>query len=152
MANEDEGEATSLVVRDLRVEEAWLDFNGHMNMAYYLVLFDRSIDRLIDAVGLSTAPDDRPTLFAAEADLRYLREVRADHVLSCETEVEGVEEKRLRTVQTLRHADGTVAATCRNLHLHVRRDGPHPRVGPFEPATLERLRRLTGTNEGAPGG
>ena len=142
--DEGDGHRASLVMSGIRIEPAWLDFNGHMNMAFYLVLFDRAIDRLIEAAGLSTRPDGRPTLFAAEADLRYLREVRATDLLSCETFVTSIESKRLGTRQELRHADGSVAATCRNLHLHVRRDGARPHVAPFAPEPLARLRALVG--------
>jgi acyl-CoA thioester hydrolase len=28
----------------MRVEPAWIDYNGHLNMAYYNVLFDRAVD------------------------------------------------------------------------------------------------------------
>jgi hypothetical protein len=30
----------------MRIEPAWIDYNGHLNMAYYNVLFDRAIDEL----------------------------------------------------------------------------------------------------------
>ena len=29
---------------DLAVEPAWIDYNGHMNMGYYLVAYDRATD------------------------------------------------------------------------------------------------------------
>ena len=30
----------------------WIDWNGHMNLAYYVVLFDRATDLLFDELGL----------------------------------------------------------------------------------------------------
>ena len=30
----------------MQIEQAWIDYNGHLNMAYYHVLFDRGVDAL----------------------------------------------------------------------------------------------------------
>ena len=34
----------------MRVEEAWIDYNGHLNMAYYNVLFDRAVDEAYELI------------------------------------------------------------------------------------------------------
>src|SRR3982751_4459838 len=36
----------------MTVEPAWIDYNGHLNMAYYNVLFDRALDQASDLLGL----------------------------------------------------------------------------------------------------
>ena len=36
----------------MRVEPAWIDYNGHLNMAYYNVLFDRAVDEVYELIGL----------------------------------------------------------------------------------------------------
>ena len=35
----------------MRVEPAWIDYNGHLNMAYYNVLFDRAVDEAYELIG-----------------------------------------------------------------------------------------------------
>ena len=131
-----------LVLDDVRVEAGWIDYNGHLNMAYYLVLFDRAADGLVDALGLSRDPGSGPTLFAVEANVRYLREVHRDHVLRCVTRVVGYDDKRVRTEQTLHHDDGTPAATCANVHIHVARGPNGPKVVPFADNVRVRLDAL----------
>ncbi len=32
----------------MRVEPGWIDYNGHLNMAYYNVLFDRAVDEAFE--------------------------------------------------------------------------------------------------------
>lgn len=113
---------------DIAIEAQWIDYNGHLNMAAYLVVFDRAVDRLIDAVGLSSAPGTDPTIFAASARIDYLREVGADERPSCVTGVIALDDKRLHTFQELR-VGGEVRARCENLHIHVDRAGP--RAAPF---------------------
>lgn len=121
----------ALVWDDVPIQEDWIDFNGHLNMAYYLVVFDRAVDRLMRHVGLSDQADDGDTLFAVEASLRYLAEVKLDDRVACVTRVLFVDDKRMLTWQELRHADGRVAATCENVHLHVDRKEAEARVWRF---------------------
>ena len=120
------------------IEPAWVDYNGHLNMAYYLVLFDRGIDALLLAAGLEPAGSG-PTVFAAETQLRYLAEIGPDDRPACETAVLRVDAKRLHSWQRLVHADGRVAATCESLHLSVIRENGDPRVAPFDRAVRQRL-------------
>ena len=35
----------------MTVEPAWIDYNGHLNMAYYNVLFDRAVDEAFELLG-----------------------------------------------------------------------------------------------------
>jgi hypothetical protein len=39
----------------MRVEPGWIDYNGHLNMAYYNVLFDRAVDEVYELLGLGLA-------------------------------------------------------------------------------------------------
>ena len=46
---------------EMQIEPQWIDYNGHLNMAYYNVIMDRSIDELFaagDRAGLSEDPPD----------------------------------------------------------------------------------------------
>lgn len=36
----------------MRVEPQWIDYNGHLNMAYYNVLFDRAADEAYALAGI----------------------------------------------------------------------------------------------------
>ena len=36
----------------MQIEPQWIDYNGHLNMAYYNVLFDRAIDELWLQLGI----------------------------------------------------------------------------------------------------
>ena len=35
-----------------RVDSEWIDYNGHMNVAYYHLAFDRATERLLERIGL----------------------------------------------------------------------------------------------------
>ena len=39
----------------MHVEPQWIDYNGHLNMAYYNVLFDRAVDEVYELVGIGVS-------------------------------------------------------------------------------------------------
>src|SRR6187551_3357809 len=61
----------------MRVEPQWIDYNGHLNVAYYNVLFDRAVDEAYELLGIG--PDylkqHRHSTMVAEVHVRYLREL-----------------------------------------------------------------------------
>src|ERR1044071_9049643 len=61
----------------MRVEPAWIDYNGHLNMAYYNVLFDRAVDEVFELLdcGADYVKHGFST-FTAEVHVRYLRELK----------------------------------------------------------------------------
>src|SRR5438552_2537470 len=65
----------------MRVEPGWIDYNGHLNMAYYNVLFDRAVDEAYELIGIGAAylEKRRRSTFTAEVHVRYLRELHAGH-------------------------------------------------------------------------
>jgi acyl-CoA thioester hydrolase len=116
------------------IEPEWLDGNGHLNMAYYLVVSERGLDQAWSAMGIGWeyARETGLSTFAAEVHMRYLRELLGDTQAVVTFQVLEVDEKRLRGVSEIRDVrDGAVAATTEQVWLHVdlatRRVTPWPR-------------------------
>ncbi|MEJ1992191.1 MAG: thioesterase family protein, partial [Maritimibacter sp.] len=61
----------------MEVEPGWIDYNGHMNMAYYNMLFDRAADEFYGEIGIGAnyAAERGFTTYLAEIHIRYLREL-----------------------------------------------------------------------------
>ncbi|MEL6966226.1 MAG: thioesterase family protein [Pseudomonadota bacterium] len=116
------------------IQEDWIDYNGHLNMAFYNVLFDRGVDAGLETLGIGpTYLADRGfTIFTAEAHVRYVRELHLDHTVTASFHIIDYDEKRLRVFQELRHADGWLSATSETLALHINMTGEGgPKVAPF---------------------
>ena len=64
----------------MRVEPGWIDYNGHLNMAYYNVLFDRAVDEVYELLGLGLdyVKAARRSTFTAEVHVCYRRELLVD--------------------------------------------------------------------------
>jgi acyl-CoA thioester hydrolase len=106
----------------MQVEPGWIDYNGHMNMAYYHVLFDRAVDEAYELLGVGPTylQQRRHSTFAAEVHVRYLRELHAGDPVRVTFQLLGHDAKRLHFFEQLFHAaDGWVSATSENMALHV---------------------------------
>ena len=122
------------------VRPEWIDYNGHMNVAYYLLAFDNAADVFFNHIGLDSAYRQEVGRgpFAVECHITYQREVMAGDPLRIAAQVIGYDEKRIHFFQWMFHADqGFVAATTEWLSLHV--DLGVRRVAPMPAAILRRL-------------
>ena len=75
------------------VRPEWIDYNGHMNLAYYTVLFDYATDLLFDELGLGL--DYRRTTqhgtFVAETHNLYERELLVEARVRIATQIVAAE-------------------------------------------------------------
>ncbi|HET9949104.1 MAG TPA: thioesterase family protein [Longimicrobiales bacterium] len=109
------------VYRDV-VRPEWIDHNGHFNMGYYVVVFDKATDAWLDHIGLSVADRERTgvTTFTLESHVCYLRELLEGAPLRFTTRLLGFDEKRIHYFHEMRHAtEGWLAATNELISLHV---------------------------------
>jgi acyl-CoA thioester hydrolase len=109
----------------MKVEPGWIDYNGHLNMAYYNVLFDRAVDEAYELLGIGAGYVERArrSLYTAEVHIRYLRELHAGDPVRVTFQLLGHDAKRLHYFEQLFHAaDGWVSATSENMALHVALD------------------------------
>ena len=124
----------------MRVEPPWIDYNGHMNMAYYHVLFDRAVEEGFGLVGLGQhyLEEREASYYAAEIHTVYRRELTANDPVRTTLQLIDYDEKRLHFYLEIRHAgEGWVAATCEQLALHV--NSATRKVSPFPDDILANL-------------
>ncbi len=132
--------AAPLALYRTEVRPEWIDFNGHMNVAYYVLAFDLATDALFDFVGVGEDYGKRTdhALFAVEAHLTYQSELRAGDGLRVTTQLLGFDDKRVHFVHRMFNAaDGGLAATSEWLGLHVDRSAR--RAAPLPPEIAARL-------------
>src|SRR3977135_650823 len=106
----------------LPVEPAWLAYNGHLNMAYYNVMFDRAVDELWLKLGIGPGylKARQGSTFTAECHVRYLREIHLGDPVQVSILLIAADQKRLHTFEELRHAtEGWLSATSENMTIHI---------------------------------
>jgi acyl-CoA thioester hydrolase len=122
------------------IRPEWIDYNGHMNLAYYVLVFDHGTDALFDALGIGAAYVARTncSIFVAEAHITYDREVRLGDLVRVSSRILGVDAKRLHLFHEMFHVEGGWrAASTELMGLHV--DLAQRRTVPFAAAERERL-------------
>jgi acyl-CoA thioester hydrolase len=118
----------------------WIDANNHMNLAYYIVLFDYATDALFDVIGIGRQYKDSTNngTFAVEAHNLYERELLVGERVRISTLVLGIDGKRLHLAHEMfAVATGQRAATQELMYVHV--DLAKRRVVPFPDDVRERL-------------
>lgn len=138
------------VSKPMDIEKDWIDYNGHLNMAYYNVLFDRCSDEAFEAMGmgLDYVKGRRLTIYTAEVHVCYVQELHLDHKVRVSFQLIDHDEKRLRAYQEIRHVDGWLAATSETLSLHVDMSGP--KVAPFPTDVLAKVEAMRAAHSALP--
>jgi len=133
------------------VRPEWIDHNRHMNVGYYLVVFDFATDDFMAWIGLDGAHrrEHDVTTFCLEAHVTYHREVRAGDPLRFTTQLLAWDAKRLHYFHRMYHAaDEFLAATNELVSLHV--SEATRRAAPMAPEILDRLARIQAVHDALP--
>ena len=135
----------------MRVEPQWIDYNGHLNVAYYNVLFDRAVDEVYELIGLGPTylKQHGHSTMVAETHVRYLRELRESDAVRVSVQLLGYDAKRIHLFEKLVHAtENWVSATCESMTLHV--DMTAKKVAPFPDSVLRLVERMKTAHAGLP--
>jgi acyl-CoA thioester hydrolase len=125
------------------VEPAWIDYNGHMNMAYYHLAFDRSLDHVYDLLGIGRAyaESGKGSCFTLEVHATYLQELALGDPLQVHFQLLDCDAKRLHFFEYMYHPEKNyLAATSEQIALHV--DMQTRRAAPFPADILQRIEGL----------
>ncbi len=134
----------------MEVQKDWIDYNGHLNMAYYSVLFDQGVDALWDKIGfgLEYRKTRGGTTFAAEYHVCYLREIHLGDKVRASWRLLDHNDKSWHFYQELFHEDGWISATGEGLGLHIDTSGP--RVASMPPDILSTFKNLQAEHDHLP--
>nr|WP_309501856.1 thioesterase family protein [uncultured Roseovarius sp.] len=134
----------------MEIEPDWIDYNGHLNMAYYTVLFDRGADQVYPLIGFGAdyAETRKLTTYTAEFHIRYMRELHLGDRVRVSFQLIDHDAKRFHSFQHLYHEDGWLAATAEGLTLHVDMTGP--KVTPMPDDIMASLGAMQAAHDALP--
>ena len=110
--------ADGVVITENTVSPDWIDYNGHMNVAYYVMLFDWGTDKLKEVVGidLDYISREKRSTVALESRIAYLTEASLGEQLQVASRVIDFDGKRVHYYQEM-HKDGQRAALSETLSI-----------------------------------
>ncbi|KAA5835748.1 thioesterase [Pseudomonas chlororaphis] len=133
----------ALTTYTTRISPDWVDYNGHLRDAFYLLIFSYATDALMDQLGMDSNHREASgnSLFTLELHLNYLHEVKLDTEVEVHTQIIGHDRKRLHLYHSLHKVgDDLELAGNEQMLLHV--DLAGPRSAPFSEPVLNRLRAI----------
>jgi acyl-CoA thioester hydrolase len=139
------------VLHHERVKQDWVDYNGHMNVAYYVLIFDHATDAFLEQAGLDETyrKTTGGSVFVVESHIIYLQEVLAGSEVEISTQVLNVDAKRLHLLHSMAVAGSDQpAATIEIMILHVNLDSR--RSAPFDRVVRSRLDAISRQHSALP--
>jgi acyl-CoA thioester hydrolase len=111
-------EAPLLLHRDT-VRAEWIDYNGHMNLAYYVLIFDHATDAFLDYIGITAIfrQENQSSTFAAESHVTYEKEVKLGDEVIIKTQLLAYDEKRIHYFHYMYLSDEDVLVATSELML-----------------------------------
>ncbi len=127
----------------MHVEPGFIDYNGHMNLAYYQVLFDRHLDIEFERLGLGMTylKEQQHSFFALEAHLSYRRELKLNDPVVTTFQLIDHDDKCMHFSMEMFHAEqGFLACATSQLSIHI--DMRRRKPVPFLPEALAVVQAL----------
>ena len=119
--------ASSLPCYRDTVRAEWVDYNGHLRDAFYMLIFSFATDELIDRIGLpDTVRKERGrSIYTLEAHINYLHEIKQGTRVRVDMRVLAHDTKRLHLYLEMFADEGdTPVAAGEQMLLHVDTSGP----------------------------
>jgi acyl-CoA thioester hydrolase len=144
--------ASALPVLETTVVSDWVDYNGHMNDAAYAIVFSRSVDALMDRVGLDAAARKRSgqTLFTLQMMLHYFKEAKEGDALVVAFQLLEHDDKRMRVWLDMTTPGGERLAASEQLLLSVAQADGSARAVPWSFETKAALEALAKAQNSLP--
>lgn len=129
----------------------WVDYNGHLRDAFYLLIFSHATDALMDVLGLDEAGRARTghTLYTLECHLNFLAEVKEGEPVEVRTRLLAHDAKRLHIHHAL-HRPGEAASLAQSEQMLMNIDSALGRAAFFEAEVAARVSALATAQQGLP--
>jgi len=138
----------SIYLKTGKVLPEWTDYNGHMNLAFYIHLFDSSWEVLLEKfnIGENSAKNEKRTTFAVESHTTYDMEVKVDDEVDMNLLFLDFDKKRLvYKLEMIHKKDKYLASTTEVCSLYV--DLSSRRVTEFEESKKMLIERFIDDNK-----
>ena len=126
-----------MLLKSEKIIKEWTDYNGHLNVAFYIHVFDIAADIMLDSfkMGGQSAKQDKKTTFVAEMYTAYKQEVRLGEEVETYLTYVDHDKKRIHYRLSMLHKEKKyLAATNEVLSLYV--DLEQRKVVEFDPDRL----------------
>lgn len=123
MKNHSSNENKSPFVTDIKcVLPEWIDYNGHMNVAFYTMVFDEALDNFLDEIGIgeSYVKTNQNGPYALQANYHYMNELLEGENFRVKIFLVDVNDKCFHVaMEIVSEKNLSVAAFCEQITMNV---------------------------------
>ena len=132
-----------------KITKEWTDYNGHMNVAYYVLIFDTFGAEILNEkfmMGEQSAKTTKKSTMVVESHITYNREVKEGDEVNVNLTYFNHDKKRLLyKLEMIHKEEKYLAATIENLVLYV--DLNERKVAEFEVDKIKIMKDFIKKNE-----
>ena len=124
----------SMILKTEKIIKEWTDYNGHLNVAYYVYVFDIAADIMLNnfKMGGESAKQDKKSTFVVEMHTNYNQEVKLGEEVETQLAYIDHDKKRIQYKLSMFHKEKKyLAATNEVLSLYI--DLSQRKVAEFDP-------------------
>jgi len=133
------------------VLNAWTDWNGHMNVGYYVVAFDHATGEIFNNLGLpyEYTSNRIGMYFVLEAHVNYVSEMKEGDGFRVQSQILDHDHKRVHLFHTMfAEDDGRLVATNELMLMNI--DYASRRSAPWPEWAMERIETMAAAHAGLP--
>ena len=127
----------SLLLKTTKIINDWTDYNGHMNLSYYILVFDKGAEKILSKfkMGEQSAKTTKKSTMAVESHTTYNNEVKENEEVDVYLSYFDHDKKRLHyKLEMYEKSKNILSATTEVLSLYI--DLNHRKVAEFEEEKL----------------
>ena len=137
-----------MLLKSFSVKQEWVDYNDHMNMAYYVLIFDQALELALEKfkMGESAAKDLNRSTMVVETNTKYLSEVKQGEKLDINMTYFDHDKKRLHLkMEMIEKSKKKTSATIEWISLYI--DLNQRKVTEFEEEKLKLMDKFIEDNK-----
>jgi len=136
-----------MFLKSEKIKKEWTDYNGHMNVAYYIHIFDKASDLFLDKFNMAgeSARKNKKSTFVVETHTAYINELKLGEQADVYLTFFDHDKKRIHyKVSMFNKEKKLLAATTEVLSLYI--DLEERKVIEFEPEKIKVMNNFIKTN------
>ena len=137
-----------MLLKSFLVKKEWVDYNDHMNMAYYVLIFDQALEVALEKfkMGESSAKDLNRSTMVVETNTKYLSEVKQGEEIDIYMTYFDHDKKRLHIkMEMIEKGKKKISATIEWISLYI--DLSQRKVTEFEEEKLKIMDKFIEDNK-----
>ena len=137
-----------MLLKSFSIKQEWVDYNDHMNMAYYVLIFDQALEVALEKfnMGESAAKDLNRSTMVVETNTKYLSEVKQGEKIDINMTYFDHDKKRLHIkMEMIEKSKKKISATIEWISLYI--DLSQRKVTEFEEDKLKLMDKFIKDNK-----